>query len=52
MSRCQIVPPYLLERIASAHPDPDACASGSRTLEIDAELRAHRTTAVAVPTCC
>src|SRR6476620_492017 len=50
MTRCQIVPPYLLEHIASAHPDPDACASGSRTLEIDAELRARRTTAVAVPT--
>ena len=28
MTRCQFVPPYLLEQIASAHPDPDACASG------------------------
>ena len=50
MTRCQIVPPYLLERIASAHPDQDACACGARTLEIDAELRTRRSTAVAVPT--
>jgi len=50
MTRCQIVPPYLLERIASAHPDPDACACGARTLEIDAELRTRRSTAAAVPT--
>jgi Zn-dependent metalloprotease len=50
MTRCQIVPPYLLERVAAAHPDPDACAFGARTLEIDAELRTRRTTAVAVPT--
>lgn len=50
MTRCQIVPPYLLERIASAHPDPDACACGTRTLEIDAELRTRRATAAAVPT--
>ena len=51
MTRCQIVPPYLLERIASAHPDPDAVACGARTLEIDAELRIRRssaTTTVAV----
>jgi len=45
MTRCQIVPPYLLERIASAHPDPDACARGARTLEIDAELRTRRSAA-------
>src|SRR3954462_6102452 len=50
MTRCQIVPPFLLERVAAAHPDPDACAFGARTLEIDAELRTRRTTAVAVPT--
>jgi Zn-dependent metalloprotease len=50
MTRCQIVPPYLLERIASAHPDSDACACGARTLELDAELRTRRTTAAAVPT--
>jgi Zn-dependent metalloprotease len=47
MTRCQIVPPFLLERIASAHPDPDAGACGARTLEIDAELRTRRTTATA-----
>ena len=45
MTRCQIVPPYLLEKIASAHPDPDACACGARTLEIDAELRTRRAAA-------
>ena len=47
MTRCQIVPPYLLERIAAAHPDPDACACGARTLEIDAELRTRRAAATA-----
>ena len=45
MTRCQIVPPFLLEKIASAHPDPDACACGARTLEIDAELRTRRSVA-------
>jgi len=47
MTRCQIVPPFLLERIAAAHPDPDTCAGGARTLEIDAELRTRRATATA-----
>jgi Zn-dependent metalloprotease len=47
MTRCQIVPPFLLERIAAAHPDPDTCACGARTLEIDAELRTRRATATA-----
>ena len=49
MTRCQIVPPFLLERIASTHPDPDTCACGSRTLEIDAELRTRRATTTAAP---
>jgi Zn-dependent metalloprotease len=45
MTSCQIVPPYLLEKIASSHPDEDACGCSRRTLEIDAELRTRRTTA-------
>ncbi|HET9759279.1 MAG TPA: protealysin inhibitor emfourin [Nocardioidaceae bacterium] len=49
MTRCQIVPPFLLERIAAAHPDPDTCACGARTLEIDAELRVRRAIATATP---
>src|SRR6478672_12470785 len=48
MTRCQIVPPFLLEKIASAHPDPDAGACGARTLEIDAELRTRRSAAPAI----
>jgi Zn-dependent metalloprotease len=42
MSRCHIVPPYLLERLAATHPDPGAADRGRRTLEIDAELRGLR----------
>ncbi len=42
MTRCQFVPPYLLEKIASSHPDPDTCASSSHTLEVDAQLRTRR----------
>jgi len=41
--RCQIVPPYLLEKIASSHPDADASQHSRHTLEIDAELRTRRT---------
>src|SRR4051794_7435217 len=47
MSRCQIVPPFLLEKIADAHPDGRAVDRGRRTLEIDAGLRTRRTTALA-----
>ncbi|NUR08232.1 MAG: M4 family metallopeptidase, partial [Nocardioidaceae bacterium] len=42
MTRCQIVPPYLLDKIASSHPDSDACDRSRHTLEIDAELRTRR----------
>src|SRR3954451_11587568 len=45
MTHCQIVPPYLLEKIADSHPDPRAVDRGRRTLEIDAELRDRRATA-------
>jgi Zn-dependent metalloprotease len=45
MTRCQIVPPFLLDRIANDHPDLTASYHGRRTLEIDADLRTRRTTA-------
>ena len=44
MTRCQIVPPYLLEKIATSHPDDHACGCSRRTLEIDDELRTRRAT--------
>jgi len=48
MSHCQIVPPYLLEKLAATHPDPYVSDLGRRTLEIDAELRGGRERATAV----
>jgi Zn-dependent metalloprotease len=42
MSRCHIVPPFLLEKLASSHPDYATTGRGRRTLEIDAELRSRR----------
>jgi hypothetical protein len=42
MSRCQIVPPFLLERIAASHPDRGVSASSRITLQIDARLRGRR----------
>jgi hypothetical protein len=39
---CTFVPPYLLERIAAAHPDPEAGRCGELTLGIDASLRSRR----------
>lgn len=49
MSPCHIVPPYLLEKLAAAHPDPATGEMGRRTLEIDAELRRRRLTVTAPP---
>jgi Zn-dependent metalloprotease len=49
MNQCQIVPPFLLEKIASAHPDEGVCHWSGRTLEIDAELRTRRATASVTP---
>ncbi len=49
MNQCQIVPPFLLEKIASAHLDEDACHFSRHTLEIDAELRTRRATATFTP---
>jgi len=54
MSQCQIVPPFLLERIARAHPDRAASDRSRATLEIDARLRQRRVqtppTAAGAPT--
>ena len=49
MTGCQFVPPYLLETIAASHPDPEACDSGQRTLQIDAALRARRSVTAPSP---
>jgi len=43
-SPCQFVPPYLLEKIATSHPDEATSAYGAHTLEVDAGLRERRTT--------
>ncbi len=45
--RCTFIPPYLLERVARAHPDPQAVRCCRRTLSIDADLRTRRSDAVA-----
>jgi Zn-dependent metalloprotease len=42
MTRCQIIPPYLLEKLASSHPDPGTSETSSRTLEVDHRLRTRR----------
>jgi Zn-dependent metalloprotease len=47
MTGCQFIPPYLLETIATSHPDPEASQCSERTLQIDATMRARR--AVAEP---
>ena len=49
MSHCHIIPPYLLERLASSHPDMDTSRSGEHTLVIDARLRERRTTPPPTP---
>ena len=43
---CQFVPPYLLEKVASSHPDPDTCHCSRSTLETDARIREQRTVAL------
>jgi hypothetical protein len=43
MSHCHIIPPYLLERLATSHPDEDTSRWGQHTLTIDARLRERRT---------
>src|SRR3954452_14546317 len=44
MSHCHFIPPYLLARLATAHPDEETAQSGRQTLAIDARLRDRRTT--------
>src|SRR3954452_2035561 len=44
MSHCHFIPPYLLARLATAHPDEATASSGRQTLAIDARLRDRRTT--------
>jgi hypothetical protein len=45
MTRCQFIPPYLLQRVASVLVDADTARCGHRTLAIDEMLRSRRTTA-------
>ncbi|HET7355399.1 MAG TPA: protealysin inhibitor emfourin [Nocardioidaceae bacterium] len=42
MSRCQFVPPYLLERLAGAGVHPDVSRSGRDTLAVDEQMRRAR----------
>ena len=42
MSRCHIIPPYLLDRVASSYPDDPAGSASRRTLEIDAGCAPQR----------
>jgi Zn-dependent metalloprotease len=49
MRRCQIVPPFLLDRVASSYHDDTAGSASRRTLEIDARLRAQRAASPARP---
>ncbi|MGH3499142.1 MAG: M4 family metallopeptidase [Nocardioidaceae bacterium] len=43
MTRCEFIPPYLLQRLAESHPDADVCLWGSATLVHDDEIRSRRT---------
>ena len=45
MTMCHFIPPYLLERLASSHPDAQVCEWCRRTLELDTAIRAARDTA-------
>ncbi|HET7388478.1 MAG TPA: protealysin inhibitor emfourin [Nocardioidaceae bacterium] len=45
MNRCLFVPPYLLERIAATHPDPDTARWARETLALDERFRAARSAA-------
>src|SRR3954451_1947968 len=44
---CQIVPPFLLEHLAAAHPHSGVVAGSAQTLQIDARLRERRSLATA-----
>jgi hypothetical protein len=43
MSICRFIPPYLLQKVASEHVDPDIARCGHATLAIDEQLRTRRT---------
>ena len=47
MTQCSFVPPFLLERIAAAHPDAGVCGCSSDTLALDATGRERRLVAPA-----
>jgi len=49
MTHCQIIPPYLLEKIAAEHSDPQIVERVRATLRIDQGMRERRMTAVAAP---
>ncbi len=49
MTHCRFIPPYLLDKIATDHPDGLASGSGRHTLAIDARLRERRASAAPVP---
>lgn len=49
MSPCHFIPPYLLQRVASAHVDADIARCGHATLAIDEGLRSRRTAAPPLP---
>jgi Zn-dependent metalloprotease len=49
MTYCQIIPPYLLEKIAAEHSDPQLVERVRATLSIDQGMRARRMTVVAAP---
>ena len=42
MSQCHFIPPFLLEKAASSHPDQEVNDRASRTLQIDAHMRERR----------
>jgi Zn-dependent metalloprotease len=49
MSHCQIIPPYLLEKIAAQHSDPQIVDRARATLLVDRDIRERRMTATAAP---
>jgi len=49
MTYCQIIPPYLLEKIAAEHSDPKLVERIRATLSIDQGMRERRMTVVAAP---
>lgn len=48
MTRCQIIPPYLLQHIADMHPDANTSQISRGTLAIDEDIRRRRTGAAGI----